>query len=306
MSKSTTPAPLLPGQAHLSSWSLLRVSGADAATFLHGQLSNDLLALGADQAQWSAYCSPKGRMLAGFLIWHDAGGNIMLACDGTIAPAVAKRLRMFVLRSKVAIEDATADLRTIGVIGDTATPGPFQVSHTDGVTRVGLPAVDGAARHLRVEPQSLVFAVSIDESNWNAGMVRAGESWITDATQDQFVPQMVNFDALGGINFKKGCYPGQEVVARAHYRGAVKRRMYRALVEGLAAPAAAGQALFSAGANAQECGQVANAVRHADGCCELLAVVSMQSRAESTIHLGAPDGPALSFVELPYALPEAA
>ena len=305
--KTSTPVPAIHhGQAHLASWALLRVSGADARTFLHGQLSNDLLSLGADQAQWSSYCSPKGRMLAGFLVWHDEHGNIMLACDGSIAATVAKRLRMFVLRSKVVIEETAGELRVVGSLGADSALAPFAVRHDAGVTRVGLPAVEGTSRHLHVEAQSLPLAAPADDSPWAAGMIRAGESWITAATQDQFVPQMVNLDALGGINFKKGCYPGQEVVARAHYRGAVKRRMYRALVGGLGAPPAAGQALYSGGANAQECGQVANAVMHADGTCELLAVVSMQSRAETSIHLGGPDGPALSFVDLPYALPEAA
>lgn len=306
MTTSTATAPLSPGQTHLASWGLLRASGADARAFLHGQLSNDLQALAPGQAQWSAYCSPKGRMLAGFLVWNDADGNVMLACDGAIAPALAKRLRMFVLRSKVVVEDATTDLRIVGVLGEAAAQAPFSVRQESSATLVGLPAVQGVARQLRVEARSLPLTALADESMWNVGMVRAGESWITAATQDQFVPQMVNFDALGGINYKKGCYPGQEVVARAHYRGAVKRRMYRALVEGLSTPAMAGQALISAGANAQECGQVANAVSHADGTCELLAVVSMQSRVESPIHLGSTDGPVLAFADLPYELPEAA
>ena len=304
MSTSTTP--LSRGSSHLASWGLLRASGADARTFLHGQLSNDLLALGAGEAHWTAYCSAKGRMLAGFLAWHDADGNIMLACDGALAPVLMKRLRMFVLRAKVVIEDAGAAFRLTGVIGDARGPAPFVVRHEGTATLVGLPSVEGVSRHLLIEPLAAASSASGDDSAWNTGMIRAGESWITAATQDQFVPQMVNLDALGGINFKKGCYPGQEVVARAHYRGAVKRRMYRALVEGQSVSPQPGQALFSSGATAQECGQVANAVLHADGTCELLAVVSMQSRAESPIHLGSPDGPVLAFVDLPYALPEAA
>lgn len=278
----------------------------DARTFLHGQLSNDLMALGADQAHWTAYCSAKGRMLAGFLAWHDADGSIMLACDNSLVPALIKRLRMFVLRAKVVIEDAGAAFRLLGVMGDPQGPAPFAVRHEGPATLVGLPSVDGSSRALLVEPIYAASPASTDESAWNTGMIRAGESWITAATQEQFVPQMVNFDALGGINFKKGCYPGQEVVARAHYRGAVKRRMYRALVEGQSVAPLPGTALFSSGANAQECGQVANAVLHADGTCEMLAVVSMQSRAESPVHLASIDGPVLAFADLPYTLPEAA
>ena len=305
MITSSTP-PLAPGRSQLATWGLLRVSGADARTFLHGQLSNDLLALGTNQCQWTAYCSAKGRMLAGFLAWHDADGNIMLACDSAIAAALVKRLRMFVLRAKVVIEDAGSASRLTGVIGEAQGPAPLGVVHEGATSRVGLPPVEGLSRHLLVEPLSVAGSANADASTWNTGMIRAGESWITAATQEQFVPQMVNFDALGGINFKKGCYPGQEVVARAHYRGAVKRRMYRALIAGQSEAPLPGQALFSTGENAQECGQVANAVRHADGTCELLAVLSMQAQAESPIHLGAPDGPMLTFAGLPYALPEAA
>jgi folate-binding protein YgfZ len=306
MSATHPDLPLSRSRNRLATWSLIRASGADARSFLHGQLSNDLLGLAEGQAQWTAYCSPKGRMLAGFLAWIDADDGVMLACDRSIVATLIKRLRMFVLRAKVVVEDVGGALKVEGLIGEPDGPLAFGVRHAGDATQVGLPAVGGMPRYLAIEPAATVQATDSDETPWMASMIRAGESWITAATQDLFVPQMVNFDALGGINFKKGCYPGQEIVARAHYRGAVKRRMYRAWITGAAETPKPGQALFSAGANAQECGQVANAVRYPDGASELLAVLSMQCRHESGIHLGAADGPALAFADLPYEFPEAA
>lgn len=296
-------APAIPGQAaRLASWGLIRVSGADAQAFLHGQLSNDLLALSPDAARWAAYCSPKGRMLAGFLVWTDGPETVWLACDRALVPGLIKRLRMFVLRAKAVLDDLSASHRVLGVTGGDA-PLPLQVRRDGGAVRIGLPPVDGVARCLFIEAAGDDAAdggEGRDESAWQLAMIRAGEVWIGVATQDQFVPQMVNFDAIGGINFRKGCYPGQEIVARAHYRGAVKRRMRRATV---AMPAAPGQPLFAAGG--QECGTVANAVATATGS-EILAVVPIDAAGDGAIRLGAPDGPGLAFTDLPYPIPAAA
>ncbi len=304
MSDPISPTALAGTTCRLASWTSIKVSGADARAFLHGQFSNDLTGLASNAAQWTAYCSPKGRMLAGFLAWAAADQAIWLACDRGIAAGLVKRLRMFVLRAKVLIEDVGTDWQIEGIIGGYG-PAPFCAEHANGATRIGLLSIEGMSRHLLVRPADDVTAA--DETPWKLAMIRAGESWITSATQDQFVPQMVNFDALGGIDFKKGCYPGQEVVARAHYRGAVKRRMFRATVAsggrtGQPVSCEPGQPLFTAGENAQECGQVANVVRHGDGSLELLAVLSTQSRNESPIYLGGALGPVLNFVTLPYEI----
>ena len=289
-------------RTRLASFGLIEVSGSDARSFLHNQLSNDLLHLAPDQAQWSAYCSPKGRMLAGFLTWCAPPERIFLACDRALVPGLIKRLRMFVLRAKAVIEDASERFEFTGVIGAAGDHAPLRLALTDDAMRIDLPAVDGQRRELVVVPAVNATVTGDDESGWKAMMIAAGEVWLTPATQDQFVPQMVNFDAIGGISFKKGCYPGQEVVARAHYRGAVKRRMYPARVKGTAS---AGQPLFAGDADGQECGMIANAAVLADGVSAVLAVVPIQSRLEAGIHLAAADGPALVFLDLPYAIPEA-
>jgi len=287
----------------LPSWGLIGVSGPDARAFLHGQFSNDLLNLPPDQAQWTAYCSPKGRMLAGFVVWTQGDDDFRLVCANSLIPALLKRLRMFVLRAKVAIVDMSRTHRIEGILAPGDAGQDMRVVHDAGTTIVNLAPAGPLLRALAISPALADTPTEADESAWARLMIRAGEVWITEATADQFVPQMVNFDAIGGINFKKGCYPGQEIVARAHYRGAVKRRMFRAFVDGSASP---GQALFSAGANAQECGMIANAVAGESGGSEVLAVLPMQIRADSVVHLGEASGPILSFADLPYAFPEAA
>ena len=310
--------------AVLPDWGLIHASGPDAETFLHGQLTNDLLSLGPDKAQWSGYCTAKGRMLAGFLVWRDHADGFYLATDRSLLAGLVKRLKMFVLRAKVVIDDVSdrycalgkwdsgaADSIAMGVqrLGPTATPTTPAQSATWTIV---LPPVDGVPRRLIWTGADQVtqtinasgLAIS-DATAWTRLMVRAGEAWITAATQEAYVPQMINFDAIDGISFKKGCYPGQEIVARAHYRGAVKRRMYLATVD---AAAKAGDILYASDLNGQESGSVALAAPAGNqaSVSELLAVVQIQSHAAAEIRLGAPDGPLLRFESLPYALPDAA
>ena len=294
--------------ASLPEWGLIRASGPDAQTFLHGQLTNDLLQLAPEAVQWSGYCTAKGRMLAGFLVWRDGADGYYLATDRTIAGGLAKRLSMYVLRAKVKIEDVSAQFAAFGKMGGTG-PAPFASSLQGDAWIVGLPDVDGSARALAWVPTEAAAGYALaeghamaDASDWMRLMVHAGEAWITPATQEQFVPQMVNFDAVGGISFKKGCYPGQEIVARAHYRGAVKRRMYRASVT---APAKSGDVLFASDLNGQESGLVALAAPDGKGGSEILAVLQIQSHDTAEVRLGNPDGPQLHFDSLPYAFPDA-
>ena len=291
----------LPLAAPLSGWGVIHVSGADAETFLHGQLTNDLLHLPADGAQWSAYCSPRGRMLAGFLVWRDGDGGFHMASDRALIPALIKRLRMFVLRAKVVIDDASGPSGVACHAGDASTA-PMQVVRAGNAATIGLAPVNGIARAISLGLPAESDSGSGD-TGWALLMIHAGEFWITAATQEQFVPQMVNFDAIGGLNFKKGCYPGQEVVARAHYRGAVKRRMYLAHVD---APASPGQPLFASDLNGQESGLIANAAPAPQGGSDVLAVLPIQSRLGADVRLGGTEGPLLTFGSLPYALPEAA
>ena len=209
-------------RARLTRYGLLSVTGTDARAFLHAQLTNDIEHLGADHAALAGWCSAKGRLLASFLVIPTADGFLLQIARDLAAP-VAKRLSMFVLRSKVKIADESESWEQFGE-WDAALPSA-DVSWNGKVATVRV----GERRYLQLAPRGeLKDAVNADEVQWVLQEIRAGRPLITSATQDQFVPQMVNFEQLGGVDFKKGCYPGQEIVARAQYRGAVKRRMVHA------------------------------------------------------------------------------
>ena len=211
-----------PRIADLSHYAVLRVTGDDRAAFLHAQFTNDVEALAVDAAQWNGWCTPKGRLVATFLLVRRKD-EMLIVLPAEIAAPIAKRLGMFVLRSKVKIADVTAAWSQLGAWGDVAGE-TFSV-HQEGdmlIVKVG------EGRSLRLSPGEAAGAFQKTEAGWALAEIQAGRPLITAATQDQFVPQMVNLEALGGVNFQKGCYPGQEIVARAQYRGqGVKRRMVK-------------------------------------------------------------------------------
>ena len=209
-------------RARLGRYGLLSVTGDDARDFLHAQLTNDIQGLAADRAALAGWCSAQGRLLATFLV-VPAPQGFLLQVARDIAPAVAKRLSMFVLRSKVRIE-------TVDRVQDGLWDADFQqpeVAWKDGIVTVRV----GERRYLQIGSTEQPNA---SEKDWILGEIRAGRPFISSATQDKFVPQMVNLEKLGGVDFQKGCYPGQEIVARAQYRGQVKRRMVQ--MQGAARP----------------------------------------------------------------------
>jgi hypothetical protein len=207
--------------ARLSRYGLLSVSGADAREFLHAQLTNDIQNLPPERAALAGWCSAKGRLLATFLVIPAPQGYLLqLARD--LAPGVAKRLSMFVLRSRVRIADESDAWAQFGFWNTEQ-----DLARIEWESQVASVPV-GEKRFLRLEPAaSASLACRGDEETWSLQEIQAGRPLITAATQDQFVPQMVNLETLGGVDFQKGCYPGQEIVARAQYRGQVKRRMVR-------------------------------------------------------------------------------
>ena len=211
--------------ARLPRYGLLSVSGEDAREFLHAQLTNDIANLPAGRAALAGWCSAKGRLLASFLVIPARDGFLLqLARD--LAPAVAKRLAMFVLRAKVKVANASEQWLQYGAWGelpDLAVP-PENFAVAGSEKRI---AVRVESARILVLTAEKLDGGTADEARWARDEIRAGRPLITGATQDMFVPQMVNFDFLGAVNFQKGCYPGQEIVARAQYRGQVKRRMQR-------------------------------------------------------------------------------
>ena len=282
--------------ARLDHLGMLRFGGDDAETFLQGQLTCDVAAVNPGAAIHGAYCNARGRMLASFLLWRDEAGFAMILSRDLAVP-VQKQISKFVLRSKVRITDASAAGALVGASGEPArrlaasTGGPA-VSLSDGRLLLALPAdaAQIALRGLQLESPAL----------WRWLDIRRGLPLITAATQDQLVPQMANLELIGGVSFDKGCYTGQEIVARSQHLGKVKRRMFPANV---AAEAQAGDVLYSDDLGAQASGTVVNAEASPEGGCDLLAVVHAESRERSTVRLKAPNGPVLRFLPLPYAVP---
>ncbi|PLZ03721.1 folate-binding protein YgfZ [Burkholderia sp. WAC0059] len=312
--------------AVLPQFGVIDVQGDDAASFLHGQLTNDVEHLDATLARLAGYCSPKGRLLASLLIWKTGGGTIRLVVAKDVQAAAQKRLSMFVLRAKAKLVDAgdaaNEALVVAGFAGDVrdALAGAFdtlpdvEYGKVDGPagTLVRLTDAAGQPRYLLVGPQAAVEArlaaagpalARVSPAVWDWLDVRAGVPRITQPVAEQFVPQMVNFDVVGGVNFRKGCYPGQEVVARSQYRGTIKRRMSLASVSAPPEAARPGAELFHSGDPGQPCGMVVNAAAAPDGGIDLLAEIKLAALETGTVHLGAADGPALTFLPLPYALP---
>lgn len=274
--------------AKLDQYGLLHAAGGDARAFLHAQLTNDIEHLGTGQARYAGWCSAKGRLLATFLVVPFSGG-FLLQLSRDLVPAITKRLSMFVLRSKVKITDVTGQWAQYGIWG--ADDGEsLSVSESDGTIAVRIEPDRRLV--LAAEPSAGRYAPNAAAEDWILAEIRAGRPLIAGVTQDQFVPQMVNLELAGGVDFKKGCYPGQEVVARAQYRGAVKRRMYR--VRGAALQP--GQELYSDDTPGQASGTVVNA---AGG--ESLAVLQISAVEAGSPFRAQPQAAALEVLPLPYA-----
>jgi folate-binding protein YgfZ len=289
----------------LIDWSLLRAAGPDAGAFLQGQLSNDIDMLDQSHAQLSTYCTAQGRMLASLVLWREEPGYVM-QLPAEIAEAVRTRLQKHILRANVTLSDATAQMRAFGLGGPSASAAleglvdrppaaPWAIAHGAQVKVILLHeqlfVVVVSSRHWREAWDHLSrLARPAGTDAWGWRLIAAGIPVITAATQEQFVPQMANFEQLGAISFTKGCYPGQEIVARAQYRGEVKRRLFR-LHAPTGAPAA-GQAIFQAGESAA-CGMIVNAAPAPGGGFDLLAVLLTSAAEAGALRLASRDGPPL-------------
>ena len=301
MNTPTTPD----GAMSLPHWGLIRARGADAVKFLQGQLTNDVALMDATEVRLAGFCSAKGRLQASFIVWKVTPDELLLACAASVLPAVLKRLTMFVLRAQCKLSDASAELPLTGVLGASARAlvgdMPVWTQRTvDSGTVLRLPDVDGVVRCMRVAGAPLAEAPAVPLDTWRALEVRSGIPLIEAATVEQFVPQMLNYEVVGGVDFKKGCYPGQEVVARSQYRGTIKRRMF--LFES-AAELAAGQEVFHSADAGQPAGMVVNAAALASGGFVALVEVKLAALDSGSLHAGSAHGAALVRDELPYLLP---
>ncbi len=307
--------------ADLSWYGLIEVHGADAETFMQGQFTNDVREVSEARSQLSGICSPKGRLLANFRIFRR-GETWYLRLPHELVDPTLKRLRMFVLMSKVTLEDASDAFVRIGLSGpkaeeELARAGlPEPVGVDDVITTDQVTVVRVAGLHPRfeiygeLEPMKRhwealdVYCAPVGTPAWKLLEIFAGLPTIYPETVEAFVPQMVNYPQVGGVSFRKGCYTGQEVVARMQYLGKLKRRMYRAHVDAERAPRPNDPLVAPGSGSGQGAGRIVDAQPGPDGGYEVLAVVEIASRERGEVFLWEENGPRLQFLELPYPAPE--
>lgn len=308
----------------LSHLGLLEIGGADAVTFLQGQVTNDVKLLLGNNAQHnahlSAYCNPKGRMLALFLAFahhnNQLGNHLHLQLNRELLEPIMKRLKMYVMRSKVDIKDVSDSIIKFGIDGPEAAQilppslakipaEDYELVTLENATILKLPTIAGHKRYeifTDVANAPLIWdalknsCTVVEKPHWDWLDIQAGIPDVTLNTQEQFVPQMLNLDILNGINFKKGCYTGQEIVARTHYLGSVKRRTYLAELASGAAPSAGDKALDAA---QNEVGQIVRVAPNLVGGFDVLTELRIDAKEAGAVYC---NGSALSFKTLPYNL----
>jgi folate-binding protein YgfZ len=299
----------------------IQAAGPDALDFLHGQLTQDVRALDAHNAALAGYCTAKGRLLATLVMWQAAGDDAgyLALVKADVAEPLMKRLRMFVLRSKVTL--TPVPLHIAGVWGNApstemaAAAGgplptqPWQRADLPTGTWVAAPSGAGArwwwiATDTQLSQNGATLALLLgrgDAETWRAGDLAAGMPWVGALTQDLFIPQTVNLDLVGGVSFTKGCYPGQEVVARSHYRGTVKRRMAYGIVANAPADGIApGTDIYDSTRPDEPCGRVVDSAKAPEA--DVLFETTLESLLAGQLRLGAPDGPTVSLRPLPYVV----
>ncbi|HYF20841.1 MAG TPA: folate-binding protein [Ramlibacter sp.] len=296
-------SPPLEGACALAHLGVIRAQGDEAERFLHNQLTHDFALLRPDQARLAAFCTAKGRMLASFIGLPYEPHDVLLVTSRDVLAPTLKRLSMFVLRSKVKLVDATDAFVLHGLAGTAAGAAlaPWSLRREGDARVVGLYPAEGQPRALRVAPAGAAAPAGpeLPLDRWHWGEVRSGVPLITAPVVEAFVPQMVNYESVGGVNFKKGCYPGQEVVARSQFRGTLKRRMYPVRAD---APLQAGQEVFHASDREQPTGVVVQAAPAPEGGWDALVSMQISSAEGGALTAGSPDGPALRVQPLPYPL----
>lgn len=314
MNTTTTPFPagatqtsVLNGVALLTHLGIIKVEGDDAAKFIHGQLTQDFSLLDLHTSRLAAFCSPKGRMLASFIGFKRSNSEIWLICSRDILEPTLKRLSMFVMRAKARLTDATGDYSIYGLAGSATKSIAGDAYSTrakvdlDPCILVGLPGAESIQRQLWIAPQAEPRPPGADLQLpvWQWGEVRSGVSTLTAPVVDAFVPQMLNYESVGGVNFKKGCYPGQEVVARSQFRGTLKRRAFVAHSD---SDMAAGVEIFTASDDSQPVATVVQAAPAPGGGFDAIISGQLAAVEADDLHLGTTTGPALHILPLPYPL----
>ncbi|MGE4243043.1 YgfZ/GcvT domain-containing protein [Ramlibacter sp.] len=298
---------LLNGVAALTHLGVIRARGDEAAKFLHGQLTHDFALMGDADARLAAFCSAKGRMQASFIGFRRSADEILLVCSRDLLAPTLKRLSMFVLRSKAKLTDATEEFALHGIAGealqalDPEARAPWTKTDRGQASLVELYPADKVRRALWLAPagEAPPPGPLLPHEAWLRGEVRSGVATLTAPIVEAFVPQMLNYESVGGVNFKKGCYPGQEVVARSQFRGTLKRRAYLAHSE---APLHVGQEVFHESDAAQPAGIVAQAAASEDGGFDAIVSLQVAAAQGGALAAGAADGGRIELLPLPYLL----
>ncbi|MBH1976829.1 MAG: folate-binding protein YgfZ [Comamonadaceae bacterium] len=297
------------GIAPLNHLGVIRAEGDDAVKFLHGQLTHDFALLDMGHVRLTAFLSAKGRMQASFIGFKRSPTEVWLVCSRDLLAPTLKRLSMFVMRAKAKLTDATADIQIFGLAGDAiesvaggAQPAWSKVDF-DNKSVVHLPPAAGQPRALWLAPagEPAPAGPAIDPALWAWGEVQSGVATLTAPLVDAFVPQMLNYESVDGVSFKKGCYPGQEVVARSQFRGAIKRRAYLAHAD---AELLAGADVYAPADPEQPCGTVVQAAPAPNGGWDAIVSLQIAAAEQGGLRAAAVDGAALTLGSLPYLLLE--
>jgi folate-binding protein YgfZ len=301
----------------LSQFSLIVIAGGDAATFMQGQFTNDVKKVDEDHSQLSAFCNNKGRMIANFRLFKHQQ-NYFLSLKSNLVERSIKHLQNYILRSQVAVQDISEQLIHLGLSGDNATAllSAFidniaeendKVSHNDNYIVIRVAGskpryeIFCSIEHAKAlwETVSAQAAV-VNSSSWDYLNIRAGMPFIDAGSSEEYVPQMANMELINGVSFTKGCYTGQEIVARMHYLGKLKKRCYRVHIATEIKPHA-GDKLYAENARAgQNTGAIIQAEKNPQAGYDALAVIQIAD-TESKLFLNDADGPAVTVKELPYS-----
>lgn len=301
----------------LSHFSVIQFAGEDGEAFLQGQLSCDVRQAMQNHAQYGSYCTPKGRMLATFLLWRDDNG-FQMQLPEPLREAIQKRLSMYVMRSKVKVSDVGEATVRLGIAGPdaakilaelgggTVPEEDYAVAQVGPVKAIRLP---GRRYELVLSPEDAPGVwqalskqcMPVGSGCWEWLAIQAGIPMVTSGTQEQFVPQMANLELIGGVSFTKGCFPGQEIVARSQYLGKVKRRMYLVRIQSDTAPQP-GDLLYGQGPAEQSGGMIVNAQPSPQGGYDALAVILNASLESGKVSWKTQDGPPLQVLSLPYSV----
>jgi folate-binding protein YgfZ len=307
----STTSVALSGDVALSHMGVIRVIGDDAVSFLQGQLTQDVAQLGLSEARLAAFCNAKGRMQASFVVFKRSPDEILMVCGRDILPATLKRLSMFVMRAKAKLSDASDEFALHGLTGEAVASQGGDVSRVWSKTDSGIPAAslivlppaDSTARALWCAPVGTrpPALPAIELNLWHWLSVRSGIAMISQPIFEAFVPQMLNYESVGGVNFKKGCYPGQEIVARSQFRGTLKRRAFIVHAD---VTLSVGEDIFHSADSEQPCGLVAAAAPAPTGGFDAIVSIHITALQGGSLTAVSPSGPALSLLPLPYPLLE--